>query len=410
MDLCGPMRVASVNGKKYILVIVDDYSRFTWVKFLASKDEALDFIIKFLKMIQVRLNATIRNIRTDNGTKFVNQTLCSYYESVGISHETSVARTPQKNGVVERRKRKLQAKADIGIFIGYAPKKNAYRIYNRRTRKIIETIHVNFDELTAMASEQLGSGPVLQLMTPSTSSSGLVSNPIPQQPCNPPQIDDWDWKWIFKKRNKKKAKTKHEMERTKFNRKPKLHSQVIQNAVQNPGVQNVGNQNGLIVVPGIANHNPNGNGNVVATRAEGNANGNNGNQIRCYNYKGLGHLARNCIVRPKRRDVAYLKTQLLIAQKKEVGIQLPAKEFDLMATAADLDEIEEVNANCILMANLQQASTSGTQTNISLVNDSDGSAEVHHYDNFYNNDIFNMFTQEEQYTELLEPIPEPHQV
>nr|GFB36086.1 retrovirus-related Pol polyprotein from transposon TNT 1-94 [Tanacetum cinerariifolium] len=56
MDLCGPMRVESINGKKYILVIVDDYSRFTWVKFLRSKDETLDFIIKFLKMIQVRLN------------------------------------------------------------------------------------------------------------------------------------------------------------------------------------------------------------------------------------------------------------------------------------------------------------------------------------------------------------------
>ncbi|GJR42780.1 retrovirus-related pol polyprotein from transposon TNT 1-94 [Tanacetum coccineum] len=71
MDLCGPMGVASVNGKKYILVIVDDYSRFTWVKFLASKDEAPDFIIKFLKMIQIRLNATVRNIRTDNGTEFL---------------------------------------------------------------------------------------------------------------------------------------------------------------------------------------------------------------------------------------------------------------------------------------------------------------------------------------------------
>ncbi|GJT24278.1 retrovirus-related pol polyprotein from transposon TNT 1-94 [Tanacetum coccineum] len=65
MGLCGPMRVASVNGKNYILVIVDDYSRFTWVKFLASKDEAPDFIIKFLKMIQVRLIATVRNICTD---------------------------------------------------------------------------------------------------------------------------------------------------------------------------------------------------------------------------------------------------------------------------------------------------------------------------------------------------------
>ncbi|GJU90251.1 retrovirus-related pol polyprotein from transposon TNT 1-94 [Tanacetum coccineum] len=80
MNLGGPMRIASVTGKKYILVIVKDYSRFTWVKFLASKDEAPDFIIKFLKMIQVRLNATVRNIRTDNGTEFVNQTLRDYYE------------------------------------------------------------------------------------------------------------------------------------------------------------------------------------------------------------------------------------------------------------------------------------------------------------------------------------------
>ncbi|GJT31556.1 retrovirus-related pol polyprotein from transposon TNT 1-94 [Tanacetum coccineum] len=185
MDLCGPIRVASTNGKKYILVIVDDYSRFTWVKFLASKDEAPDFIIKFLKMIQVRLNAPVRNIHTYIGTEFVNQTLRSYYEGVGISHETLFARSPQQNGVVERRNRtlveaartikpdlsylrvfgalcypnndgedlgKLQAKAHIGIFIGYAPKKKAYRIYNRR----------------------------------------LVSNHIPQQPCNPPPRDDWD--------------------------------------------------------------------------------------------------------------------------------------------------------------------------------------------------------------------------
>ncbi|GJY31605.1 retrovirus-related pol polyprotein from transposon TNT 1-94 [Tanacetum coccineum] len=99
MDLYGPMRVASVNGKKYILVIVDDYSRFTWVKFLRSKDEAPDFIIKFLKMIQVRLKVTVRRIRTNNGTEFVNQTLREYYEKIGISHETSVARSPQQNGV-----------------------------------------------------------------------------------------------------------------------------------------------------------------------------------------------------------------------------------------------------------------------------------------------------------------------
>ncbi|GJS11188.1 retrovirus-related pol polyprotein from transposon TNT 1-94 [Tanacetum coccineum] len=84
MDLCGPMRVASVNGKKYILVIVDDYSRFTWVKCLRSKDEAPDFIIKFLKMIQVNI---IRKL--------------------AFLMKTSVARSPQQNGVVERRNRTL---------------------------------------------------------------------------------------------------------------------------------------------------------------------------------------------------------------------------------------------------------------------------------------------------------------
>ncbi|GJV01783.1 retrovirus-related pol polyprotein from transposon TNT 1-94 [Tanacetum coccineum] len=84
--------------------------------------------------------------------------------------------------------------------------------------------------------------------------------------------------------------------------------------------QNVGNQNGYNAVHNVGNQNPNRNGNVVAARAEGNANRNNGNQIRCYNYKGLGHLARNCTVRPKRRDAAYLQTQLLIAQKEEAGI------------------------------------------------------------------------------------------
>ncbi|GJW39214.1 retrovirus-related pol polyprotein from transposon TNT 1-94 [Tanacetum coccineum] len=121
MDLCGPMRIESVNGKKYILVIVDDYSRFTWVKFLRSKDEAPDFIVKFLKMIQVRLKATVRRIRTYNGTEFVNQTLHEYYEKVGISHETSVARSPQQNGVVERRNRTLIEVARTMLIYAKAP-------------------------------------------------------------------------------------------------------------------------------------------------------------------------------------------------------------------------------------------------------------------------------------------------
>ncbi|GJT07803.1 retrovirus-related pol polyprotein from transposon TNT 1-94 [Tanacetum coccineum] len=107
MDLCGPMQVQTINGKKYILVIVDDYSRFTWVKFLRSKDETPEVVIKFLKQIQIGLNKTVRYIRTDNGTEFVNQVLTEYYERVGIFHQKSVPRTPQQNGVIERRNRTL---------------------------------------------------------------------------------------------------------------------------------------------------------------------------------------------------------------------------------------------------------------------------------------------------------------
>nr|GFC58641.1 hypothetical protein [Tanacetum cinerariifolium] len=154
-----------------------------------------------------------------------------------------------------------------------------------------------------------------------------------------------------------------------------IGNQVIQNAVQNPRVQNVGNQNRLIGVQGNGNQNQIENGNLVAARAEGNAAGQNENQIRCYNCRGVGHYARNCTVRPRRRDAAYLQIQLLIAQKEEAGIQLQVEEYNLMAAAADLDKINEDNANCILMANLQQASILGTQTDSSLVYDTDGSAE-----------------------------------
>ncbi|GJT58092.1 retrovirus-related pol polyprotein from transposon TNT 1-94 [Tanacetum coccineum] len=168
MDLCGPMRVKIINGKKYMLVIVDDYSWGTWVKFLKSKDEAPEFIIKFLKMIQARLNATIRNIRTDNGIEFVNQTLRIYYEDVA------------------------KAKADVGIFIGYAPAKKACRIYNRCTTQIMEIIHVDFDELTAMAYEQSSSGPALQEMTPKTLSLRLVPNPSSPTPFVIPTRNDRD--------------------------------------------------------------------------------------------------------------------------------------------------------------------------------------------------------------------------
>ncbi|GJW26825.1 retrovirus-related pol polyprotein from transposon TNT 1-94 [Tanacetum coccineum] len=81
--------------------------KFTWVKFLRSKDESLEFVIKFLKQIQVDLNKTVRYICTDNGTEFVNQVLTEYYESVSIFHQKSVLRTPQQNDIIERRNRTL---------------------------------------------------------------------------------------------------------------------------------------------------------------------------------------------------------------------------------------------------------------------------------------------------------------
>nr|GEY64449.1 hypothetical protein [Tanacetum cinerariifolium] len=222
MDLCGPMRIASINEKWYVLVIVDDYSLYTW--------------------------SSVIIIRTDNGTEFKNQVLKEYFDSVGISHQVSSVRTPQQNGVVERRNRtlveaartmlifsraplflwaeaiaiacftqnrsiihrrfnktpyelingrkpdisflyvfralcypkndredigKFGAKGDNGFFIGYSADSCAYRIFNRRTKKIIETINVSFDELSAMALEQRSSKPMLQSMTSGQISSGL---------------------------------------------------------------------------------------------------------------------------------------------------------------------------------------------------------------------------------------------
>ncbi|GJW47481.1 retrovirus-related pol polyprotein from transposon TNT 1-94 [Tanacetum coccineum] len=102
MDLCGPMRVASINGKKYILVIVDDYSRYTWTLFLRSKDETTKVSQDFLTMIQPNLQAQVISVRTDRGTKFLNKTLHAYFKEEGIEHQISTPRTPEQNGVVER--------------------------------------------------------------------------------------------------------------------------------------------------------------------------------------------------------------------------------------------------------------------------------------------------------------------
>ncbi|GJW48697.1 retrovirus-related pol polyprotein from transposon TNT 1-94 [Tanacetum coccineum] len=121
MDLCGPMRVASVNGKKYILVIVDDFSRFTWVYFLRSKDETPEIIKKFIAQAQLNYKAKVCKIRTDNGTEFKNATLKAYYEKLGIMQQFSIARTPQQNGVVERRNHTLVKAARTMLIFSRLP-------------------------------------------------------------------------------------------------------------------------------------------------------------------------------------------------------------------------------------------------------------------------------------------------
>nr|GEY60909.1 retrovirus-related Pol polyprotein from transposon TNT 1-94 [Tanacetum cinerariifolium] len=107
MDLCGPMRVASINGKKYILVIVDDYSRYTWTLFLHSKDEAPEVLKDFLTMILRNLQALVFVVRTDRGTEFLNKTLNALFKEEAIEHQTLTARTPEQNGDVKRKNHTL---------------------------------------------------------------------------------------------------------------------------------------------------------------------------------------------------------------------------------------------------------------------------------------------------------------
>nr|GFB53824.1 hypothetical protein [Tanacetum cinerariifolium] len=230
------MRVQSINGKRYVLVVVNDYSRYTWIFFLHSKDEASEVIISFIKKTQVNLQLQVQRVLTDNGTEFKNKTLAMFFDEVGITQQFSDARMPQQNGVVERRNRtlveaartmltfvnlpsflwteaiatacftqnhsiihkcfdktpyelinkrklnikffrvfgcrcyllndyedvgKLKAKGDIGVFVGYSKESAAFRIYNKQTRKIHESVNVNFDEISEMASKQFSLEPGL---------------------------------------------------------------------------------------------------------------------------------------------------------------------------------------------------------------------------------------------------------
>ncbi|GJR72590.1 putative ribonuclease H-like domain-containing protein, partial [Tanacetum coccineum] len=107
MDLFGPTFVSSLMHKKYCLVVTDDYSRFTWVFFLTTKDETSEILKNFIKEIENLVDKKVKIIRSDNGTEFKNKVMDDFCREKGIKREYSVARTPQQNGVAERRNRTL---------------------------------------------------------------------------------------------------------------------------------------------------------------------------------------------------------------------------------------------------------------------------------------------------------------
>ncbi|XP_024164226.1 uncharacterized protein LOC112171246 [Rosa chinensis] len=224
MDFVGPIQTRSLGGKKYMLVLVDDFSRFTWVKFLSEKSDAFDNFQSLCKMIlneQYSSNRCIVRLRTDHGTEFENASFDKFCCEMGIKHEFSAPKTPQQNGVVERKNRvliemgtvmlnfanlahtfwaeeisnacytinrvifrpgtektpyevlkgkkpnvshlrvfgnpcyiyrdreylaKFDVKSDKGVFLGYSLNSRAYRVYNKRTCSVMETINVSIDD------------------------------------------------------------------------------------------------------------------------------------------------------------------------------------------------------------------------------------------------------------------------
>ncbi|GKC68268.1 putative ribonuclease H-like domain-containing protein [Tanacetum coccineum] len=107
MDLFGTTFLSSLMNKKYCLVVTDDYNRFTWVFFLATKDETSGILKRFITKIENLVDKKVKIIRCDNGTEFKNRVMSEFCEQKGIKREFSIARTPQQNGVAERSNRTL---------------------------------------------------------------------------------------------------------------------------------------------------------------------------------------------------------------------------------------------------------------------------------------------------------------
>jgi hypothetical protein len=107
MDLFGPTHVQSLGKKSYCLVITDDFSRYTWVFFLGTKDETGEILRSFITRIENKIEKKVKVIRCDNGTEFKNELMNRFCEEKGIERQYSAPRTPQQNGVAERRNRTL---------------------------------------------------------------------------------------------------------------------------------------------------------------------------------------------------------------------------------------------------------------------------------------------------------------
>jgi transposase InsO family protein len=122
MDLFGPTRTPSLGGRYYCLVVVDDFSRFTWVMFLAHKDEAFPSFTKLCRKVQNEKGFVISNIRTDHGRELENSLFEKYCDDHGIDHNFSAPHTPQQNGVVERKNRTLEEMARTMLCENSLPK------------------------------------------------------------------------------------------------------------------------------------------------------------------------------------------------------------------------------------------------------------------------------------------------
>ena len=122
MDLFGPSRTMSLGGNYYAIVIVDDFSRFTWTLFQESKSDAFSAFKKLARRLQNTKNNNIGSIRSDHGGEFQNEKFSNFCEKLGILHNFSGPRTPQQNGVVERKNKSLEELAKTIISESSLPK------------------------------------------------------------------------------------------------------------------------------------------------------------------------------------------------------------------------------------------------------------------------------------------------